>query len=73
MGDFIESGTHRGTNTSKLKLKFCRKIKKCIILVIALNPTILYMHFLTARLNRTLMKKIISMKDRQKSTKYQEI
>ena len=41
--------------------------------VIALNPKILYMRFLTAQLNRTLMKKIINMKDTQKCTKYQEI
>ena len=41
---------------SKLKLKLCRKIQKCI-LVIALNPKFLYMRFLTAQLNRTLMKK----------------
>ena len=41
---------------SKLKLKLCRKNQKCI-LVIALNPKILYMRFLTAQLNRTLMKK----------------
>ena len=49
---------------SKLKLKLCRKNQKCI-LVIALNPKILYMRFLTAQLNRTLMKKIINMKDTQ--------
>ena len=42
---------------SKLKLKLCRKNQKCI-LVIALNPMILYMRFLTAQLNRTLIKKI---------------
>ena len=41
---------------SKLKLKLYRKNLKCI-LVIALNPKILYMRFLTAQLNRTLMKK----------------
>ena len=41
---------------SKLKLKLCRNNQKCI-LVIASNPTILYMHFLTAQLNRTLMEK----------------
>ena len=40
----------------KLKLKLCRKNQKCI-LVIALNPMILYMRFLTAQLNITLMKK----------------
>ena len=57
---------------SKLKLKLCRKNQICI-LVIALNPMILYMRFLTAQLNRTLMKKIINMKDTQKCTKYQEI
>ena len=57
---------------SKLKLKLGRKYQKCI-LVIALNPKILYMHFLTAQLQRTLMKKIINMKDTQKCTNYQEI
>ena len=59
---------------SKLKLKLCRKNQKCI-LVIALNPKIVYMRFLTAQLNRTLMKKktYINMKDTQKCTKYQEI
>ena len=36
---------------SKVKLKLCRKNQKCI-LVIALNPKILYMSFLTAQLNR---------------------
>ena len=41
---------------SKLKLKLCRKNQKCI-LVTALNPMLLYMRFLTAQLNRTLMKK----------------
>ena len=41
---------------SKLKLRLCRKNQKCI-LVIALNPKILYMRFLTAQLNRTLMEK----------------
>ena len=35
---------------SKLKLKLCRKNQKCI-LVIALNPKILCMRFLTAQLN----------------------
>ena len=57
---------------SKLKLKLYRKNQK-YILIIALNPKILYMHFLTAQLNRTLIKKIINMKDTQKCTKYQEI
>ena len=57
---------------SKLKLKLCRKNQKRI-LVIALNPKILYMRFLTAQSNRTLMKKIINMKDTQKCTKNQEI
>ena len=41
---------------SKLKLNLRRKNQKCI-LVIALNPKILYMRFLTAQLIRTLMKK----------------
>ena len=40
---------------SKLKLRTCRKNQKCD-LVIALNPKILYMRFLTAQLNGTLMK-----------------
>ena len=40
----------------KLKLTICRKNQKCI-LVIALNPMILYIRFLTAQLNKTLMKK----------------
>ena len=40
---------------SKLKLKLRRKNQKCI-LVIELNPMILYMRFLNAQLNRTLMK-----------------
>ena len=57
---------------SKLKLRLCRKKQRCI-LVIALNPKILYMRFLTAQLKRTLMKKIINMTDTQKCTKYQEI
>ena len=57
---------------SKLKLKLYRKNQKRI-LVIALNPKILYMHFLTAQLNRTLIEKIINMKDTQKCTKYKEI
>ena len=38
---------------SKLKFKFCRKNQKCI-LVTALNPKILYMRFITARLNARL-------------------
>ena len=39
-----------------------KKNKKCI-LVIALNLKNLYMRFLTANLNKTLIKKIIEMKD----------
>ena len=72
MGDFIEPGTHRRTN---IKVKIETLQKKSDILVIALNTKILYMRFLTAQLNtyRTLMKKIINMKDTQKCTKYQEI
>ena len=42
---------------SKLKLRLCRKNQKCI-LVIAMNPKILYVRFLAAQLNRTLMKKL---------------
>ena len=42
------------------------------ILVIALNPKILYMRFLTAQLNRTLFKKFINMKYTQKCIRYQE-
>ena len=57
---------------SKLKLKFYRKNQKNI-LVIALNPKILYMHFLTAQLKRSLIKKNHIMKYTQKCTKYQEI
>ena len=57
---------------SKLKLKLCRTNQK-YILVIALNPKILYMRFLTAQLSKTLMKKIINMNDTQTCTKYQEI
>ena len=71
MGDFIEPETHRSTNI-KVKIETLQKKQKCI-LVIALNPKILYMHFLTAQLNRTLIKKIINMKDTQKCAKYQEI
>ena len=70
-GDLIKPGTHRGTNI-KVKIETLWKNQKCI-LVIALNPKILYMRLLTARLNRTLMKKIINMNDKQKCTKYQEI
>ena len=68
MGDFIEPGTHRSTN---IKVKIETLQKKCI-LITPLNPMILYMRCLTAQLNRTLMKKIINMKDTQKCTKYQE-
>ena len=71
MGDFIEPGTHRST-IIKIKIETLEKNQKCI-LVIALNPKILYVHFLTAQLNRILIKKIINMKDTQKCTKYQEI
>ena len=56
MGDFIEPGTHRSTKNIKVKIETLQKNQKCI-LVIALNPKILYMRFLTAQLNRTLMKK----------------
>ena len=72
MGDFIKPGTHRGTYI-KVKIEILQKKNQKCILVIALNPKILYMRFLTAPLNRTLMKKIINMKDMQKCTKYQEI
>ena len=51
MGDFIEPEPTE-IQILKLKLKLCRKI-----LVIALNPMFLYMRFLTAQLNITLMKK----------------
>ena len=50
---------------SKSKLKLCRKNKKCIS-VIALNPKIIYMRFLTAQFIRTLMKKIINISGTQK-------
>ena len=52
-------------------MKLYGKNRICI-LVIALNPKILYMRFLTAQLNRTLFKKFINMKDTQKCIKYQE-
>ena len=71
MGEFIAPGTYRST-ISKLKLKSIEKNKKGI-LVIALKPGILYMRFLTAHLKRTLIKKIIDIKDTQKCIKYQEI
>ena len=64
MGEFIEPGTHRS-----LKLKLSRKNQKCV-LVIALNPKILYMCLLTGQLNKTLIKKIIDIRDTQKCTKY---
>ena len=54
MGNFIKPGTTE-VQISKLKLKLYRKNQKCIS-VIELNPKILYMRFLTAQLNRTLMK-----------------
>ena len=41
--------------------------------IIALNPKILYMRFLTAQLKRALIKNITNIKDTQKCTKYQEI
>ena len=37
------------------------------MLVIALNPKILYMRFQSVQLNRTLMTKIIDMKDVRKN------
>ena len=45
MGDFIEPRTQRSTNWNSVE-----KNQECI-LVIALNPKILYMRFLTAQLN----------------------
>ena len=71
MGNFIEPGTHRSTNI-KVKIEILEK-KSEMYVVIALNPKILYMLFLTAQLNRTLIKKIIDIKDTQKCPKYQEI
>ena len=47
-------GFYRARPPQKLKLKLYGK--KCI-LVIALNPNILYVCFLTAQLNRTLIRK----------------
>ena len=41
----------------KVKIEIYRKKNKKGILVIALNPKILYMRFLTAHLKRTLIKK----------------
>ena len=57
----------------KVKIEIYRKKNKKGILVIALNPKIFYMRFLTAHLKRTLIKKIIDIKDTQKCIKYQEI
>ena len=48
MGEFIEPGTHRCIISKSIE-----KIRKCILLI-ALNPKILHMRFLTAQLNRTL-------------------
>ena len=61
MGDLIKPGTHRSTNI-KVKIKILKKKQKCT-LFIALK--ILYMRFLTAQLNKTLIKKIRDMKDTQ--------
>ena len=58
MGD-LSSQEPTEVQLSKLKLKLYRKNQKNI-LVIALNPKILYMHFLTAQLNKSLIKKIMS-------------
>ena len=46
MGDLSSQGPTK-VRISKLKLKLYRKNKKCTF-VIALNPKILNMHFLTA-------------------------
>ena len=52
----LSSQEPTGVQISKLKLKLYKKNQKCF-LVIALNPNILCMRFLTAQLNRTLIKK----------------
>ena len=52
-------------------MKLYGKNRICI-LVIALNPKILYMRFLTAQLNRTLLKKNHKHEGYAKCTKYQE-
>ena len=73
--NFIEPATHRSTHI-KVKIEILEKNsreKSEMYVVIALNPKILYMLFLTAQLNRTLIKKIINIKDTQKCEKYQEI
>ena len=56
MGDFIEPGTHISTNI-KVKIETLKKKEKKWILVIALNPKILIMRFLTFQLNGTLIEK----------------
>ena len=55
MGD-LSSHEPTEVHISKLKLKLYRKNQKCFLLI-ALNPKILYMRFLTAQLNRTVIKK----------------
>ena len=54
MGDFFEPGTHRSTI---IKIKIETLLKNSEMYFIALNPKFLHMHFLTAQLNRTLIKK----------------
>ena len=70
MGDFIELGTHRGTN---IRVKIETQKKSEMYFSYCIESKDFIYAFLTAQLNRTLMKKIINMKDTQKCTKYQEI
>ena len=55
MGDLIEPGTHRST-IIKVKIETLQKKNQKCNLVIASNPKILYIRFLTAQLKRTLIK-----------------
>ena len=54
--DDLSSQELTEVHISKLKFKLYRK-KSEMYLAIAFNPKILYMRFLTAQLNRTLIKK----------------
>ena len=71
MGDLIEPGTHKSTNI-KVKVETLQKKSEMYFSYCIESKDFIYA-FLTAQLNRTLMKKIINMKDMQKCTKYQEI
>ena len=55
MGDFIEPGTHRSTNT-KVKIETLQKKSEMYFSYCIESKDFLYMRFLTAQLNRTLMK-----------------